>query len=207
LDSKREKKTRKSELPLHPGFIVIPVAVTLVFRVMLPTMSFNSDMTLTAEEELYGLLWLVGTLIDLSYIVVQLIFLHGLWKIAQASDLNVKKPTPGKAVWLSVIPFFGLYWGFIMWRNLALHLNHLSAGRKIPVLLPVIGLSISYKMYLVGLGVMGAAELYASLGFMVGGAILAPVGVTLLLISNFYFYNTAKDCLSNRPATTHGNSI
>ncbi len=62
-------------------------------------------------------------------------------------------------------------------------------------------------MYLVGLGVMGVAELYASLGFMVGGAILAPVGVTLLLISNFYFYNTAKDCLSNRPATTHGNSI
>jgi hypothetical protein len=52
-------------------------------------------------------------------------------------------------------------------------------------------------MYLVGLGVMGAAELYASLGFMIGGAALAPVGVALLLISNFYLYNTAKDCLSN----------
>ena len=95
---------RKSELPFHPSFIIIPVAVTLAFRVMLPTMSFNSELTLPAEEELYALLWSVGTLIDLSYVIVQLIFLHGLWKIAQASDLNVKKPTPGKAVWLSVIP-------------------------------------------------------------------------------------------------------
>ncbi len=187
---------RKPELPFHPVFVIIPVAVIFVFRVAVPVITLDFEMTRTEIEEFYVLLWLIGTVIDSSYLIVQLIFLHGLWKIAQASKLDIKKPAPGKAVWLSVIPLFGLYWGFILWRNLALHLNHLSAGRKIPVLLPVIGLSLSYKMYIIGLVVMGVAQFYGNLVFIVVGAALAPTGVTLLLISNFYLYNTAKDCVS-----------
>jgi hypothetical protein len=108
---------------------------------------------------------------DISFMALNCIFLFRLWKLAQASDLKRKKPSPGKAVGFVFIPFYNFYWLFIQKRNLALHLNHLTTKNKVPV----------------GLVTIGCALLCSILLYIVGGIILNIV--------YFSFYKSAKELI------------
>lgn len=112
--------------------------------------------------------------LDISSLVLHCIFWFRLWELAQASDLGIRKPSPGKAVGFIFIPFYSLYWLFILYRNLALHLNHLTGQNRIPVSLVTIGCALTVSI------------------------VLVDVGGILLQISNFYLYGCARELVSRR---------
>ncbi len=110
--------------------------------------------------------------VSIAFVVLNCIFLFRLWQLAQMSDLQIKKPSPGKAIGFTFIPFFNLYWVFILYRNLALHLNHLTTDNKISVTLLTVGVAL-----VVALG------------------IIVPAGGIIVMIVNFQFYRAAKELL------------
>ncbi len=105
--------------------------------------------------------------------------------LAQASDLKIKKPTPGKAIGFWFIPFYGFYWTFIVWMNLAKHMNHMTgrSSGKIPVRLVVIGCGLFLT------GALSPGNLIVSMFVN----ILTVAGIVILLLCNFYFYKAAAD--------------
>ncbi len=108
----------------------------------------------------------------IAFVVLNCIFLFRLWQLAQMSDLQIQKPSPGKAIGFFFIPFFQLYWIFILYRNLALHLNHLTTDNKISVTLLTVGVALVVAL------------------------VIAPAGGIIVMIVNFQFYRAAKELLA-----------
>ncbi len=128
--------------------------------------------------------------VELGYWVCQLIFLYQMWKLVQTSDLPIKKPTPGKAIGFWFIPFFGLYWMFIVWRNLALHVNHLVGQRLVSVTL----VTTACGLFIPGaIGVRmlekPPAEIQTVGGFL---SLLYLAAVVIFLIADYQFYRSAN---------------
>jgi len=55
------------------------------------------------------------------------VLLHRLWQVVQD---GCARTTPGKAIGYLFIPFFNLYWCFVVTRGLALELNRVAARRR-----------------------------------------------------------------------------
>lgn len=133
---------------------------------------YGSSLLFTLLAQFIPPFWFMTIPLNISSIVLHCIFWFRLWELAQASDLEVRKPSPGKAVGFIFIPFYGLYWLFILYRNLALHLNHLTGQNRIPVLLVTIGCALTVSI------------------------VLVDVGAIILQIINFYFYKSARELVS-----------
>ena len=168
-----------NRLPLHPAIIVAPIGVA--FLIGFIGGAFN--------VVFFPLLFFFSLPADVAWIVLQSIFLFQLWKLVQVSDLGIKRPTPGKAIGFWFIPFFGLYWMFILWRNLALHLNHLTTHNKVPVELVVVGCGLFIA------GLFGTLNPTTPMDQLISGIVdvLGLAGVVILLIVNFYFYRAARE--------------
>ncbi|MHC4275896.1 MAG: hypothetical protein ACYSWY_07570 [Planctomycetota bacterium] len=134
------------------------------------------------------------TPVFIAFIVINCIFLYRLWQLAQMSNLQIKKPSPGKAIGFSFIPYFNLYWMFILYRHLALHLNHLTGHNKISVNLVTIGLAL-----IISGAAFNAPYIALSGGvpgvilFFLSGASLA--GGIIIIILTFSFYKSAVELL------------
>lgn len=168
-----------NRLPLHPAIVVAPVGVAFLIGVVGGAFKvpFFPDLFLFCLPASVGVA------------VLQSIFLYQLWALVQGSDLRAKKPTPGKAIGFWFIPFFGLYWTFILWRNLALHLNHLTTRNKVPVELVVVGCAL----FIAGLfSILNPSTPTAQLINAVLNA-LGFGGMVIFLITNFYFYGAARE--------------
>ncbi|HHT9119404.1 MAG TPA: hypothetical protein ACFYD3_02525 [Candidatus Hypogeohydataceae bacterium YC41] len=113
-------------------------------------------------------------------------FMYRLWQLAQMSDLRIQKPSPGLAIGLTFVPFFNLYWIFILYRNLALHLNHLTRHNKIPVTLVTVGVALSIGSFLF-------SPLMSINPFLFLALIWA--GPIILQTVLFYFYKSAKELI------------
>lgn len=132
----------------------------------------------------------------IAYLVLQTVFLYKLWKLVQTSDLLIEKPTPGEAVGYWFIPFYGLFWTFILWKNLALHLNHMT-GRKI-VSPPLVkagcwvfipgafgGFIWHTKLFLISISPVFTL---LALSFL--------AAIVIFLITNYQFYKSARTLLT-----------
>ena len=128
----------------------------------------------------------------IAFIVINCIFLYRLWQLAQMSNLQIKKPSPGKAIGFFFIPYFNLYWIFILYRHLALHLNHLTGRNTISVKLVTIGLAL----IIAGSAFVAPFLVLSGLGviyFFLSGASLA--GGIIIIILSFSFYKSAVELL------------
>lgn len=125
----------------------------------------------------------------IAWYVLQAIFVYQLWALAQPSGLKIKKPTPGRAIGYWFIPFFGLYWMFIMLTNLAKHLNHITGRDIIHVRLVTIGCALFVAGLFAGYNPVALQDrlLYVVL------ALSGFAGVVIIQINNFYFYRAAKE--------------
>ncbi|HHT9131658.1 MAG TPA: hypothetical protein ACFYED_04150 [Candidatus Tripitaka californicus] len=122
-----------------------------------------------------------------------------LWGLAQASSLRVKKPTPGKAVGLAFIPFYNFYWVFILFRNLALHLNHLAGPNKVPIPQVTGGCILLVSSVVLEFGgqiIPQVTGRHALLRLLLGSTIFGFVGWIVLLIINFDFYRSARELVT-----------
>lgn len=156
------------KLPLHPALIAIPVGLSLcIFSLIFLTEPYNQ---LYVNSIIAAL-----PLTIVAYPILQLIFLYKMWQLVQDSTLKIKKPSPGKAIAYLFIPIFNLYWIFILWRNLALHINHLESSKKIPVKLVTIGCA-----------------------FLLLPTFTIVVGLIILLVTNFYFYKAAREMVAGK---------
>ncbi len=166
--------------PLHPAIVLAPMAAALFLGGVAGVVGGFSAL----------LLLLVGVLAGIGWLVLQTIFLYQLWVLAQASDLDIKRPTPGKAIGFWFIPFYGLYWTFILWMNLAKHINHMTSGsNKVPVKLVIIGCGLFVA------GLFSSATQNFPAGVLVSFIIdlITIAGTVVLLVCNFYFYKAAAD--------------
>lgn len=185
----RGKSVKKR--PLHPTIVLAPMATAFFLGGVAGVVGGFSAL----------LLLLLGVLAGVGWLALQTIFLYQLWVLAQASDLKIKKPTPGKAIGFWFIPFFGLYWTFILWMNLAKHMNHMTSGcKKVPVKLVIIGCGLFIASVFVSPNQGPYMDVLA--GFFVD--LLSIVGVVVLLICNFYFYETAADICGSPGTSTSG---
>ena len=121
--------------PLHPTILAILASIGFIYTFLCVYLSKNDSLSYVVKPE-------VITTLILIYWICQCIFLYQSWKLVQTSDLVIEKPTPGKAVGWWFIPLFNLFWIFILWRNLALHLNHLTCRKIVSVSLITIGCSL-----------------------------------------------------------------
>ncbi|MCP4364454.1 MAG: hypothetical protein GY800_04075 [Planctomycetes bacterium] len=174
----RGKSVKK--LPLHPAIVLAPMAVAF----------FAGGITGAADIPFFPTVFIYSFFAGAGWLALQTIFLYRLWALAQASDLDIKKPSPGKAIGFWYIPFYGLYWTFIVWMNLAKHMNHMTKGSKrVPVTLVIIGCG------LFDAGIFFSASqgpyVYVLAGIFVD--FLSVAGIVILLICNFYFYEVAAD--------------
>lgn len=113
---------------------------------------------------------ITGIVLSIVFTVMNCIFfLYPLWQLVQVSDLKIQKPSPVKAICFSFIPFFNLYWVFILYRNLALHLNHLTGRNKVPVTFLTVGV------------------------VLIASLVLALPGLVIILIVNFYLYSAGME--------------
>ena len=167
------------KLPLHPAFIVAPIGVAFLIGTVGGVINLP----------FFPILFLWSLPAAIGWVVLQTIFLYQLWVLAQPSDLNRKKPTPTKAICYWFIPFFSFYWIFILWRNLALHLNHLTRQQKTPVLLVIVGCGLFIASFFGPLNATTPGQRFLS-GF---SDLLSFAGVVIFLIINFYFYGAAKE--------------
>ena len=129
-----------------------------------------------------------------GWYVLEAIFIYQLWGLAQPSDLKIKKPTPGRAIAYWFIPFFGLYWMFVMLTNLAKHMNHMnrmtgSSSRKIPVRLVTIGCGLFVAGMFTPLNPVRPTGVAMNVFLDLSGL----AGVIILLINNFFFYRAARE--------------
>ena len=56
----------------------------------------------------------------LVWSIMQMVFVHKMWS---AINDGVTKPTPGAALGLLFVPFFSLYWVFVVWPGFATQYN------------------------------------------------------------------------------------
>ncbi len=164
--------------PLHPIIVLAPMAAAF----------FAEGVSGAAGISFVPVFFIFSVLAGMGWLALQTIFLYQLWVLAQASDLKIKKPSPIKAIGFWYIPFYGFYWTFIVWMNLAKHMNHMTGrgSRKIPVRLVIIGCGL----------LIAGAFVSASQGPMFVGLfvdLLSIAGIVILLICNFYFYEAAAD--------------
>lgn len=145
----------------------------LVPPVWLAALAGAAVLTGTICQLHIGLL-ITSVVVSVVFTVTNCIFLYRLWQLAQMSDLGIKKPSPVKAICFSFIPFFNFYWMFILYRNLALHLNHLTSRNKIPVTFVTVGIAL------------------------VVSSVLALAGLVIILIVNFYFYKAGLELFEGR---------
>jgi hypothetical protein len=71
------------------------------------------------------------------------LILHRGWSAVQDGQADV---TPGKAVGLGFIPFFGLYWNFVAHHGLMRQFNRLAEGRGRPDQKVADGLGLTYAI-------------------------------------------------------------
>ncbi|HHT9119805.1 MAG TPA: hypothetical protein ACFYD3_04570 [Candidatus Hypogeohydataceae bacterium YC41] len=145
----------------------------------------------------------------MGQIIVSCIVLNWLWKLAQASNLDEEKPSPTEVVAFLFIPFYAIYWIFIAYRKLAKHLNYLVVQKNnipvnpIPVKWVCIGCLVAVVVYL---SCAGKASLNLVVGLVEGltyDKLLSIVfwyeagfsGQIILVICNFYFYESAKELI------------
>lgn len=121
----------------------------------------------------YGIL-LIAT------VVFMCVFLFRLWRLAQSSYLPIRNPSPGEAIRCCFIPFFNFYWIFILYRNLALHLNSLTQYNRIPVGFVTIGVALA---------------LSSSLLTFMNQIFCIPqlIGTIIVLITNFSFHRSYNE--------------
>ena len=125
----------------------------------------------------------------IGWFALEAIFVYQLWTLAQPSDLKIKKPTPGRAVGYWFIPFFGLYWTFVMLTNVAKHLNHMTRRRKVPVKLVTIGCAL----FVAGLFAPFNPVTPTNTAIRTLLDLSGLAGSVIMLINNFFFYNAAKE--------------
>ncbi len=167
------------KLPLHPAIVLAPMVVVFIQIAVAGAV----NMPIIPDALLYSLPARIG------WVVLQAIFVYRLWTLAQASDLKIKKPTPGKAVGYWFIPFFGLYWTFVMLTNLAKHLNRMTRQKKVPVKLVTIGCAL----FVAGLFVPLNPVTPATTATRVLLDLTGFTGSVIMLINNFFFYNAARE--------------
>lgn len=167
------------KLPLHPAIVMAPIGVAFLIGVIGGAF----------RVVFFPTLFLFSLPVNIGWVVLQSIFLYQMWELAQASDLRIRRPTPGRAIGFWFIPFFGLYWTFILWRNLALHLNHMTVRSKVPVELTIVGCGLFIAGLFSALNpTTPAARLTSAVTDVLGFA-----GVVIFLIINFYFYGAARE--------------
>lgn len=152
----------KIKLPPHPLWLIPPFGIANIFCILYYALILSGDRD--AQVAL-----ILSLPFSISFGVLNLIFLYRLWLMVQKSNLGIKKPTPGKAVGFMFIPFFNIYWLFIAYRNLSLHLNSLTKYNKISVKL------VTFSVAFLASGVFS----------LIGGIILS--------IIYFSFYKSAKE--------------
>lgn len=206
--------------PPHPAWLVALACVT--YSYMLGNVANKAQLHLIYYPPLLALDGLQP--LNIAYGTVFCVFMFRLWKLAQQSNMRAKKPSPAKAVGYLFIPFFNLYWAFVLHRSLALHLNHLTVRQKIPTKAVTVGLALCSFIILVeficwfpllfqysaehtvqtahGLvlkkGLLSHVyvifAVYVILVWSVYKILLIP-GSIMLLITYFYFYRASKELL------------
>jgi len=76
-------------------------------------------------------------------VIFESLILHRGWSAVQDGQADV---TPGKAVGLGFIPFFGLYWNFVAHYGLMRQFNRLAEGRGRPDQKVADGLALTYSI-------------------------------------------------------------
>lgn len=152
----------KIKLPPHPLWLIPLFGIASGFCVLYYALILAGD--IEAHVSLY-----LSLPFSISFGVLNLIFLYRLWFMVQKSNIGIKKPTPGKAVGFMFIPFFNIYWLFIVYRNLSLHLNSLTKYKKISV--KIVTLSVA----------------------LIVSGVFSLIGGIILSIVYFSFYKSAKE--------------
>jgi hypothetical protein len=86
---------------------------------------------------------LLAVLFWIPMITFDSLILHRGWSAVQDGQADV---TPGKAVGLGFIPFFGLYWNFVAHYGLMRQFNRLAEGRGRPDQKGTEGLALTYAI-------------------------------------------------------------
>ncbi len=86
---------------------------------------------------------LLAALFWIPMITFDSLILHRGWSAVQDGQADV---TPGKAVGLGFIPFFGLYWNFVAHYGLMRQFNRLAEGRGRPDQKGAEGLALTYAI-------------------------------------------------------------
>jgi hypothetical protein len=110
--------------PPHPAWFISLLSIGSIVKGV--SVYLN---VFTFHKIIGGILSPIAVPLNLGGTVILCIFLFRLWQLAQKSSMQIKKPTHGEAIGFAFIPFFNLYWLFILWRNLAIHLNSLTNNR------------------------------------------------------------------------------
>jgi len=180
--------TATVRLPPHPILIVsLSVIGSYASIVCFILLLKELNTPFSNAHPVYYIFLIISSSIGIAASVLQFIFLYRLWQLAQASNLNITKPLPGKAIGFAFIPFYGFYWVFILYRNLSLHLNSLTKNTHIPVTFVTIGVSVAV-----------ASMALFFVPFL--GPVLTPLGQIIILITLFYFYKSAEELLGNESA-------
>jgi len=117
------------------------------------------------DEELMiagGIVSGVALLFTIPFSIMALIYIHRQWKLLQPEGTI----SPGAAVGLLFVPFFNLYWMFVVWHRYAREFNLLADNtRQDPSIRLSLGLSTCVPLFLLlsslGSAVPGLAELTA----------------------------------------------
>ncbi|MCP4366434.1 MAG: hypothetical protein GY800_14225 [Planctomycetes bacterium] len=106
----------------------------------------TGDIELSYSGEYHlAVTWLViSILVVIAFVVLNCIFFFRLWQLAEASDLRIRKHSPGKAIAFLFIPLYGFFWVYTLIGSLALHLDHMRGRRIIHLRL------LKYNIYLIG---------------------------------------------------------
>ncbi len=109
-------------------FLYLGASVAMVF------MNHSDDQLLCS---------LLAALFWIPMVTFDSLILHRGWSAVQDGQADV---TPGKAVGLGFIPFFGLYWNFVAHYGLMRQFNRLAEGRGRPDQKVADGLALTYSI-------------------------------------------------------------
>jgi hypothetical protein len=115
---------------LHHLATILYLGVTVAFAFM----SHSDDQLLCL---------LLAALFWFPMVTFDSLILHRGWSAVQDGQTDV---TPGKAVGLGFIPFFGLYWNFVAHYGLMRQFNRQAEGRNRPDQTVVAGLALTYAI-------------------------------------------------------------
>lgn len=133
------------------AFAVLHHVATAFFIISLATSGLMSH----TDDRLICLL--VAAFFWIPMVIFESLILHRGWAVVQDGHAET---TPGKAVGLCFVPFFGLYWNFVAHYGLMRQFNRLAEARGRPDQKVVDGLALTYSILMATICVSDVGRIF-----------------------------------------------